>query len=52
MLNRSASLAISTSLLKALPGILHIKGHLPSILYLQAFRVQKENTIEGVRATT
>ena len=33
MLNRSASLAMSTSVLKALPGKLDIKRHLPSILY-------------------
>ena len=38
MLNRSASLAMSTSVLKALPGKLDIKRHLPSILYL--FSVQ------------
>ena len=34
MLNRSASLAMSTSVLKALPGKLDIKRHLPSILYV------------------
>ena len=34
MLNRSASLAISTSVLKALPGKLDSKRHSPSILYL------------------
>ena len=34
MLNRSASLAMSTSVLKALPGKLDIKIHSPSILYL------------------
>ena len=34
MLNRSASLAMSTSILKALPGKLDIKKHSPSILYL------------------
>ena len=33
MLNRSASLAMSTSVLKALPGKLDIKRHSPSILY-------------------
>ena len=33
MLNRSASLAISTRVLKALPGKLDIKRHSPSILY-------------------
>ena len=30
----SASQAISTSILKAMPGILDIKRHSPSILYL------------------
>ena len=34
MLNRSASLAMSTSVLKALPGKLDIKKHSPSILYI------------------
>ena len=34
MLNRSASLAMSTSVLKALPGKLDIKRHSPSIPYL------------------
>ena len=34
MLNRSASLVMSTSILKALPGKLDIKRHSPSILYL------------------
>ena len=34
MLNRSASLAMSTSVFKALPGKLDIKRHSPSILYL------------------
>ena len=34
MLNRSASLAMSTSVLKALPGKLDMKRHSPSILYL------------------
>ena len=33
MLNRSASLAMSIRVLEALPGILDIKRHLPSILY-------------------
>ena len=36
MLNRSASLAISTSVLKALPGKVEIKRHSPSILYISA----------------
>ena len=34
MLNRSASLAMSTSVLKTLPGKLDIKRHSPSILYV------------------
>ena len=34
MLNRSASLATSTGLLKALPGKLDINRHSPSILYV------------------
>ena len=37
MLNRSASLAMSTSLLKALPGKLDIKRNSPSILYVFIF---------------
>ena len=39
MLNRSASLAMSTSVLKALPGKLDIKRHSPSILYLRPCRL-------------
>ena len=34
MLNRSASLAMSTSVLKALPGKLDIKRHSSNILYV------------------
>ena len=34
MLNRSASLAMSTGILKALPGKPDIKRHSPSILYI------------------
>ena len=52
MLNRSASLAMSTIVLKALPGKLDIKRHSPSILYLlddpRSFRrevFQKEDVI-------
>ena len=37
MLNRSASLAMSTTVLKALPGKLDIKKREPSILYLLDF---------------
>ena len=36
--NRSASLVMSTSILKALPGKLDIKRHSSSILYLQYTR--------------
>ena len=36
MLNHSASLVISTSVLKDLPGNFDIKRHSPSILYLSA----------------
>ena len=36
MLNRSTSLAMSTCVLKALPGKLDIKRHSPSILYLDS----------------
>ena len=34
MLNRSTSLAMSTNILKALPGKLDIKRHSPGILYV------------------
>ena len=34
MKNHSTSLAMSTSVLKALPGKLDIKSHSPSILYI------------------
>ena len=37
MLNRTASLAMSTSGLEALPGKLDIKRHSSSIIYLQGF---------------
>ena len=35
MLNRLASLTMSTSILKALPGKLDIKRHSPSILHIK-----------------
>ena len=38
MLNRSASLAMSTSVLKAEPGKLDIKRREPSILYIHSRR--------------
>ena len=40
MLNRSASLAMSTSILKALPGKPDIKRHSPSILYVYVHRTR------------
>ena len=43
MLNRSASLAMSTSILKALPGKLDIKRHSPSILYVQDKNIGKKS---------
>ena len=48
MLNRSASLPMSLSVLKALPGKLDIKRHLPSILYLfiwQLFQIHHQLSI-------
>ena len=47
MLNRSASLAMSTYVLKALPGKLDIKRHSPSILYL---RVTAQIAPSGLRS--
>ena len=56
MLNRSANLAMSTSVLNALPGKLDIKRHSHSILYFYAhllcysnrelLREEKSNSIE------
>ena len=45
MLNRSASLTMSTSVLKALPDKLDIKRHSPSILYLSVFEVLVEEIV-------
>ena len=45
MLNRSASLAMSTSILKALPSKLDIKRHSPCILYLLNVEVDITVTI-------
>ena len=39
MLNRSVSLAMSTSVLEALSGKFDIKRHSPSILYLKEMAV-------------
>ena len=49
MLNRSASLAMSTSVLKASPGKLYIKRHSPTILFLKngfTFRQKTPNSRE------
>ena len=43
MLNRSASLVMSPSVLKALPGKLDIKKHSPSILYLSTGLTEIQN---------
>ena len=48
MLNRSASLAMSTSILKALPGKIDIKRHSPSILYLHALSVRTESKFSKI----
>ena len=50
MLNRSASLAMSTSVLKALPGKLDIKRYSPSILYVSGAR-RKNNWKANDRRT-
>ena len=42
MLTRSASLAMSTSVLKALKGKLNIKRHSPCILYIMILGIQCE----------
>ena len=42
MLNRSASLAVSTSILEALPGKLDISRHSPSILSLYCVWVKTD----------
>ena len=42
MLNRSANLVMSTSILKALPGKLDIKRHSPSILYIQSQVISRQ----------
>ena len=44
----SASLAISTSVLKALPGKLDIKRHSPSILYLLVSSTQRVKSLVAV----
>ena len=47
MLNGSASLAMSTSILKALPGKLDIERHSPSILYFPAPKTKKVRKADG-----
>ena len=49
MLNRSARLAMSTSVLKALPGKLDIKRHSPNILYVLINFTGNETMLAQVR---
>ena len=51
MLNRSASLAMSTCVLKALPGKLDIKRHSPSILYILVCEVWDKHKAGYFNAT-
>ena len=44
---QNASLAMSTSVLKALPGKLDIKRHSPSILYIQVTECKRIRTKAG-----
>ena len=48
MLNSSASLAMSTSVLEALPGKLDIKRHSPSILYISASLAMSTSVLEAL----
>ena len=48
MLNRWASLAMSTSVLKALPGKLDIKRHSPSIIYISASLAMSTNVLKAL----
>ena len=48
MLNRSASLAMSTSILKALPGKLDIKRHSPSILYISTSLTMSTSVLKAL----
>ena len=45
MLNRSASFAMSTHVLKALPGKLDIKRHSPSILYIYTYLYVSDQSV-------
>ena len=48
MLNRSASLTMSTCVLKALPGKLDIKRHLPSILSISASLAMSTSVLKAL----
>ena len=48
MLNHSASLVMSTSVLKALPGKLDIKRHSSSILYILASLVMSTSVLKAL----
>ena len=48
MMNRSASLKISTSVLKALPCKLNIKRHSPSILYISASLAMSTSVLKAL----
>ena len=48
MLNRSASLTMSTSILKALPGKPDIKRHSPSILYISASLAMSTSVLKAL----
>ena len=48
LMNRSASLVISTSILKALPGKLDIKIHSPSILYVSESLVMSTSVLKAL----
>ena len=48
MLNRSASLAMLTSVLKALPGKLDIKRHSPGVLYISASLTMSTSVLKAL----
>ena len=48
MLNRSASLVMSTCVLKALPGKLDIKRHSPCILYISASLAMSTSVLKAL----
>ena len=49
MLYCSASLAMSTKVLNALPGRLDIKTHSPSILYIPVHKAPPPNQLRGLQ---